>query len=89
MDSGCRLKGLAYDWECSKIKEKNCFEMLELEKAEARSLFLYYDSHGAHMEDPIEVDEEVIGCCERRCYFCRGPQYMYRYHLLALEVLGR
>ncbi|KAG0601530.1 hypothetical protein M758_11G119300 [Ceratodon purpureus] len=73
------------------IEKSNCLEMPDLEKDEARSLFMYHATHAGRVQDApeVEVGEEIIKRCLKKCYFGKGREGKHHYHPLALEVLGR
>ncbi|KAG0601427.1 hypothetical protein M758_11G109900 [Ceratodon purpureus] len=77
--------------EMVKIEKTNCMEMPDLEKDEARSLFLYHATDAGRVQDApeVEVGEEIIKRCLKKCYFGKGREGKHHYHPLALEVLGR
>ncbi|KAG0601931.1 hypothetical protein M758_11G148700 [Ceratodon purpureus] len=65
------------------IAESDCLEMPELNKDEAKSLFLqriFISSNEKH--------DELIKNCIERCYFRKDDRNNYHYHPLALEVLS-
>ena len=68
------------------IDESNCLEMPELQKDEAKSLFM--ENAICDYETRMEVDDEIIDSCLKRCYFKKGDRKSYHYHPLALKVLG-
>ncbi|KAG0601423.1 hypothetical protein M758_11G109500 [Ceratodon purpureus] len=73
-----------------KIEESNCMEMPDLEKDEARSLFLYHATDAGRVKDALEVEvgEKIIERRLKKCYFGKGRDDKHHYHPLALEVLG-
>lgn len=68
------------------IDESNCLGMPELQKDEAKSLFVEHAI--CDSETGTEVDDEIIDRCLKRCYFRKGDGKSYHYHPLALKVLG-
>ena len=64
------------------IDDCNCLAMPELEREEARALFLF------HAEPKQEVDKKVVMHCISRCWFFKGFKNSSHYHPLALKVLG-
>jgi hypothetical protein len=68
------------------VDEKACFEMPELDKHDARKMFLYYATHGKefeNMEDVYAIEE-----CIKSCYFGKGEGQGSQYHPLSLKALG-
>jgi hypothetical protein len=68
------------------IDGSNCLEMPELQKDEAKSLFM--ENANFDCETRMDVDDEIIDSCLKRCYFKKGDGKSYHYHPLALKVLG-
>jgi hypothetical protein len=60
--------------------------MPELQKDEAKSLFM--ENAIFDYETRMEVDDEIIDSCLKRCYFKKGYGKSYHYHPLALKVLS-
>lgn len=63
----------------------NCFEMPELNKDDAKSLFL---EHAVCDEERMKVEIDIVDRSLNRCYFKKGNGKSYHYHPLALKVLG-
>jgi len=63
-----------------------CLEMLDLQEADAMTLFLHHAAGGKQFfEDEEKLD---VMTCLRRCYFSKGNGQGYHYHPLVLEALG-
>ena len=71
----------------SYIDKSNCLEMLELMLEEAKCLFMR--SIGSVLGDNVD-HEQLIDPCVKQCYFKKvESNFIYHYHPLALDVLGR
>ena len=68
------------------LDENSCLEMPELQKDEAKALFLQHAI--CDQEARAEVDNDILDRCLKRCYFRKGAGKSYHYHPLALKVLG-
>ena len=68
------------------MNENSLLEMLELEKEEAKALFM--ENALPEYIGRSDVDEIVNRCLEQ-CYLGKGDGKNYHYHPLALEVLGK
>lgn len=69
------------------IDENNCLEMPELNRREAKALFLQHAKCDSEVRN--EVDDKIITRCVNRCYFQKlSDRKTYHYHPLALMVLG-
>ena len=68
------------------VDENACFEMPELDKDDARILFLQYAEKGEKIENPEDV--HAIEECIKSCYFSKGEGRGSHYHPLSLKALG-
>jgi hypothetical protein len=68
------------------VDEKACFEMPELDKDDARQMFLHYANNGEEFENREDVD--AIEECIKSCYFGKGDGRRSHYHPLSLKALG-
>ena len=68
------------------MNENSLLEMPELEKEEAKALFI-----GNALPEYIGMSDvdEIVNRCLEQCYFGKGDGKNYHYHPLALEVLGK
>jgi hypothetical protein len=68
------------------VDENACFEMPELDKDDARHMFLYHAANGKKFEkweDICAIEE-----CINNCYFGKGEGRGWHYHPLSLKALG-
>ena len=68
------------------VDENACFEMPELDKDDARKMFLYHAANGEEFEkwdDLVAIEE-----CIESCYFSKGEGRGSHYHPLSLKALG-
>ncbi len=71
----------------SLIEDENaCFEMPELDKDDARKMFLYHAANGKEFEE--RDDLVAIEECVNDCYFSKGEGRDSHYHPLSLKALG-
>ena len=68
------------------VDENACFEMPELDKDDARKLFLYHAANGKEIEK--RDDLVAIEKCVKSCYFRKGEGRGSHYHPLSLKALG-
>jgi hypothetical protein len=68
------------------VDESACFEMPELDKDDARNMFLYHAANGKKFENTEDVD--AIEECIKSCYFGKGEGRGSHYHPLSLKALG-
>ena len=68
------------------VDENACFEMPELDKDDARKLFLYHAANGKEFEK--RDDLVAIEKCIKSCYFRKGEGRGSHYHPLSLKALG-
>jgi hypothetical protein len=68
------------------VDEKACFEMPELDKDDARQMFLHYANNGEEFEKLEDVN--AIEECINSCYFRKGEGRGSHYHPLSLKALG-
>jgi len=68
------------------VDESACFEMPELDKDDAREMFLHYATNGKKYENKEDVD--AIEECIKSCYFGKGKGRGSHYHPLSLKALG-
>ena len=68
------------------VDENACFEMPELDKDDARHMFLYHASNGKKIEKWEDVC--AIEQCIKSCYFGKGEGRGWHYHPLSLKALG-
>jgi hypothetical protein len=68
------------------VDKKACFEMPELDKDDARQMFLHYANNGEEFENRVDVN--AIEECIKSCYFCKGDGQGSHYHPLSLKALG-
>ena len=68
------------------VDENACFEMPELDKDDARDMFLYHAANGKKFEN--WDDSLVIEVCIYSCYFAKGEGRGSYYHPLSLKALG-
>ena len=69
-----------------RVDESACFEMPELDKDDAREMFLYHATNGKKYENREDVD--AIEECVKSCYFGKGEGRGSHYHPLSLKALG-
>ena len=69
-----------------KVDENACFEMPELDKDDARKLFLYHAANGKEIEK--RDDLVAIEKCVKSCSFRKGEGRGSHYHPLSLKALG-
>ncbi|KAG0578028.1 hypothetical protein KC19_5G199100 [Ceratodon purpureus] len=68
------------------IDKSHCFEVPELSKVEARSLFLYHAANERQYVNKGDID--MIDECVSRCYFRKSEKQGCHYLPLAVKVLG-
>jgi len=68
------------------VDENACFEMPELDKDDARHMFLYHATNGKKFENSEDV--YAIEECIKSCYFGKGEGRGWHYHPLSLKALG-
>ena len=68
------------------VDESACFEMPELDKDDARHLFLYHVADGKKYEN--REDADAIEECIKSCYVGKGEGRGLHYHPLSLKALG-
>ncbi|KAG0605506.1 hypothetical protein M758_9G064500 [Ceratodon purpureus] len=68
------------------IEKSQCFEVPELSKVEARSLFLYHAANGREYVNKGDID--MTDECVSRCYFRKNEKQGRHYLPLAVKVLG-
>ena len=68
------------------VDESACFEMPELDKDDARHMFLYHAANGKKYENREDV--YAIEECVKSCYFGKGEGRGLHYHPLSLKALG-
>ena len=68
------------------VDENACFEMPELDKDDARRMFLYHTPIGKEFEQQHDLD--AIEKCIESCYFRKGEGQGSHYHPLSLKALG-
>jgi hypothetical protein len=69
-----------------KVHKNACFEMPELDKDDARHMFLYHAANGKKYENRQDV--YAIEECIKSCYFGKGEGRGWHYHPLSLKALG-
>ena len=68
------------------VDEDACFEIPEIDKDDAREIFLYHADTGKSFEN--DKDVHAIEECIKSCYLGKGEGRGLHYHPLSLKALG-